>query len=205
MRIARSTRLMPLALAAALTLSACSNDQPASFESSDSKPAAGTAEGTPDAAAETTPADESAGDEGETAETTIDPAAEQTIELEESMDRSSEDEAFTLTTHRVLVHDYYVEAEVTLVNDGDEQLAGWYGSSSSSPNLFDDRGRTYAFQVPAGYDGESLWLQPGEGVEAVLVFAGRVDPEASQLTLDFSDLGEVWSQVDFQVPLAGQR
>lgn len=123
----------------------------------------------------------------------------------ESIERSSDEAAFTLTTHRVLVHDYYVEAEVTLVNDGDEQLAGWYGSSSSSPNLFDDRGRTYAFQVPAGYDGEILWLQPGEGAEAVLVFAGRVDPEARQLTLDFSDLGEVWSQVDFQVRLAGQR
>lgn len=205
MRIARSTRLMPLALAAALALSACSNDQPASFEASDSEPATAAADSTPDPAAGTTPAGEPAGAEGETA-TTVDPASEQTIDVGESIERSSEEAAFTLTTHRVLVHDYYVEAEVTVVNDGDDGLSTWYGASGTySPNLFDDRGRTYAFQVPAGYDGESLELQPGEGVEAVLVFAGRVDPEARQLTLDFSDLGDLWSQVAFDVPLAGQR
>ncbi|MDO5739852.1 MAG: hypothetical protein Q4P07_06855 [Ornithinimicrobium sp.] len=136
----------------------------------------------------------------------IEPAQPQTVELEESISRSAESESFTLTTHRVMVHDYYIEAEITLLNDADSVLSAWFGSANSGPQLFDDRGRTYPFQVQAGGDKKILQLQSGEGLDAVLVFAGRLDPDARALTLDFSELSaDTWSQVTFEVPLGGAR
>lgn len=184
----RPRRLAGLAVAATLALSACGGGE--------ADPTASTTEATTegDTAKETGPASSDG--------TVVEPAQPQTIEVGETQSNSTKDVAFTLTLHKVAVQDYYVEAEITLVNDGDDDLKAWYGHSSvSSPQVHDDRGRTYAFQPQAGGEGESLRLLPGEGVEAVLVFAGRVDPEARSLTLDFSELGDSWSQISFDVPL----
>ena len=183
----RPRRLAGLAVAATLAPSACGGGE--------ADPAASTTE---------------AATEGDTAKATgptssdgtvVEPAQPQTIDVAETQSNSTKAVAFTLTLHKVAVQDYYVEAEITLVNDGDDDLYAWYGGTVSSPQVYDDLGRTYAFQPQAGGEGERLQLLPGEGVDAVLIFAGRVDPEASSLTLNFSELGDSWSQISFDVPL----
>lgn len=183
----RPRRLTSLAVAAAFALSACGGGE-------GDESASTTASATEESQAAESESDSS--DEG-----AVEPAEPQTIEVDETLSNSTEDDAFTLTVHKVAVQDYYVEAEITLVNDGDGKLNSWYPSDNYlAPRVYDDRGRTYAFQPQAGADGR-LRLLPGEGVEAVLVFAGRVDPEARSLTLDFSDLGNAWSQISVDVPL----
>lgn len=188
----RPRRLAGLAVAATLALSACGGGE---TEPSASTTGAAAEEGT---AKETGPTSSDG--------TVVEPAQTQTIKIDETQSQSTKDEAFTLTVHKVVVQDYYVEAEITLVNDGDDELDAWYGNSTvSSPQLYDDRGRTYAFRPQAGGDSETLRLLPGEGVEAVLVFAGRVDKDARSLTLDWSELGDAWSQITFDVPLGDAK
>lgn len=202
---ARPGRLAGLTLAAALALSACSGGGDPIEEQASDQPSA--ASGAAPQTSTPAPADAAGQAAATTDPNAVEPAQAQTVELGESMSVSTEESAFTITVHRVLVHDYYVEAEITLVNDADDELKTWYGSATAgSPRLYDDRGRTYAFQVQAGGDDQTLRLQPGEGVDAVLVFAGRVDAEATALTLDFSEIyGDGWSQVSFDAPLAGRR
>lgn len=188
----RPRRLTSLAIVAAFALSACGGGE------GDEAPST-----TASATGESQAAESGSASSDESA---VEPAEPQTIEIGETQTVSKEGEAFTLTVHKVVVQDYYVEAEITLINDGDDDLEAWYGHSSvSAPLLYDDRGRSFAFQPQAGGKGESLRLLPGEGVEAVLVFAGAVDTDAQSLTLDWSELGDNWSQVTFDVPLQGAK
>lgn len=196
------TTALALALAAGLALSACAGDDQAEFaqdppSGSEAAPSTGQEQAT----------DESQSGDGAAEQTeeptTVEPAAERTVEVEESESVSTEEVAFTLTLHRLVVHDYYLEAEVTVVNDGTEPVNTWYGSGNGSnePRAFDDRGRVYPFVVQAGGDGQRLALEPGQGVDAGLVFPGRLDPDAEQVTLDFEALGPEWEGLLFEVPL----
>lgn len=201
-----------LVIAGALALSACAGDEPAEFAADDASQSAGeqgedgadggdgaaSSEGEDSAAAESTATDE------ETAEE-VEPAEPRTIEVGETLTHAEEDMAFTVTVHRVLIHDYYLETEVTIVNDEDERLMLWYGAESSGPQLYDDRGRRYAFQVQPGGSGETFYLEPREGVDAVLIHSGRLTPEAGQVTIDFSEVALSWSRIVVDVPLGGAR
>lgn len=197
MRTHQHRTLVALALAGTMSLAACAGDDPATFEQVEGEAAGET--GTDEAVASADPAE--GGTEEEAA--AVEPAEPQTVELEETRDVSGDDEAFTVTVHDVSVHDYYVEAEVTVVNDSDSQLTTWYGGTTSAPRLYDDRGREYTFQPQPGGEDQRLRLEGREGVDAVLVFSGRVDPETSSLTLDLEDIGTSWSQLTFDVPLGG--
>ncbi|ANS80210.1 hypothetical protein SGUI_2814 [Serinicoccus hydrothermalis] len=199
MRTHQHRTLVALALAGAMGLTACAGDDPATFEQVEGEADGET--GADEAVASADPADGATEEES----TAVEPAEPQTVELEETRHVSEDEEAFSVTVHDVSVHDYYVEAEVTVVNDSDDELATWYGASNNSPRLYDDRGREFTFQPQAGGEGETLYLQGREGVDAVFVFAGRVDPETSSLTLDLEALGESWSQLTFEVPLGGSR
>lgn len=184
-----------------VTLSACTGDDSADFASPPPPATAGDqSQPTQDQVAATTAASDTAA--AQTAEP-VAPATEQTIEVNETLSVSEEDAAFTLTVHRVVVRDYYLEAEITVVNDGAEELPTWYGSGNGStePRIYDDQGRVYPFNVQAGGDGQSLKLEPGQGVDAVLVFAGRLDPSAQSVTLDFEELGSAWAEVIVEVPV----
>lgn len=192
-----TTRTTALALAAALTLGGCSQGETATFD----EPAEVAAQERTEA-----PAQQDTEEVTATAVETVEPAEPRTIEIGETESFSDEDAAFTLTVHRLVVNDYYVEAEITVVNDSDQQLRTWRGGgSSASPRLYDDRGRRYTFQAQPGSDGGQLILLPAEGLDAVLVFAGRVDPEAGRLTLDLSEIGDDWSQMTFEVPVEDAR
>lgn len=192
-----------LALAASLALAGCAGETEATFEpdsaaSSEQAPAADPADGS----TQTSPAE----DEEAAEDAPLEPAAPRTIEVDETESFGDGDTAFTLTVHRVVVNDYYVEAEVTLVNDSDETLRTWRGGGSrSAPRVYDDRGRDYPFQAQPGSDGSQLTLQGSEGLDAVLVFAGRLDPDSRQLTLDLSEIGSDWSQMTFEVPIEDAR
>ncbi|WP_298889459.1 hypothetical protein [uncultured Serinicoccus sp.] len=198
------TTALALALAAGLALSACAGDDQAEFAQ---EPPSGSAAdpGTEQEDPPTDQADATEETEGAEEATTVEPAAERTVEVEESESVSTEDVAFTLTVHRLVVHDYYLEAEVTVVNDGTESVDTWYGSGNGStePRVFDDRGRVYPFVVQAGGDGQRLTLEPGQGVEAGLVFPGRLDPDAEQVTLDFEAIGGEWEGLLFEIPVGG--
>jgi hypothetical protein len=197
---------LALTLVAALALAGCSSTPEATFEPAASDAAApaddGTATATDTGSDSGTGTDEAAATEVEA----VEPAEPRTLEIGETESFSDEDAAFTLTVHRLVVNDYYVEAEITVVNDSDDQLRTWRGGgSSASPRLYDDRGRGYTFQAQPGSDGGQLILLPAEGLDAVLVFAGRVDPEAGRLTLDLSEIGDDWSQMTFEVPVEDAR
>lgn len=192
-----------IALVGALALVGCSGDgegSPATVTVTADAPG-----NAADGSAETGTGDADAGDEA--TEEVIEPAEQQTIEIGEEKAYSSESGAYTLTVHRAVVNDFYVEVEITIVNDSDQEIGIWYGARHSSPRLFDDRGRVYAFQIQAGGDNEMLHLASGEGLDAVLVFAGRVDSKARELTLDFTELPDYrnveWPQMTFDIPLAG--
>ena len=190
----KKLRLVALAVAAAstLALSACSGDDKATFDSTASQQAGASASSSP-------------GAEGDATATVVEPAKVRTIEVNEEKSFSSKDAALTFTVHKVVINDFYVEAEITLINDGTKKLNAWYGSSGTfAPRLFDDQGRDYPFQVQPGGKGQSVRLKAGEGLNAVIVFAGRVDPQARQLTLDFTELdsnAEAWSLITFDVPV----
>lgn len=195
-----------LALVGALALTGCSGDGEATTPETvtvTADAAAGegdtTAEGTGDAGG----TDEATG--GEETEDVVEPAEQQTIEINEERAKSGDWGGYTLTVHRVTVQDYYVEAEITIVNDSPATLPTWWGGNHSRPRLYDDRGREYRFQVQAGGDGDRLSLEGGEGLNAVLVFAGKVDADARSLTLDLSELGGLsdvdWGQMTFDIAL----
>ena len=185
-----TSRAAVLAVAATLALSACTQDDKATFDSTGTQQSGASA-----------PA--SSGAEGEATSAVVEPAKGRTIEVNETKTASAEGRAFSLTVHKVVIKDYHVETEITLVNDTAEPLRAWYPSEYSGPQLFDEAGRKYLFQGQA--DGKQLTLQGGEGVNAVLVHAGRVDPEARTLTIDFTGLDssrkELWSQITFDVPV----
>jgi hypothetical protein len=94
-----------------------------------------------------------------------------------------------VTVERIIVHDYHVEVELTAVNDhpeADRQL--WQGFNFNSPQLFDEQDRRFAYRHPAGYNsGDSVQLEPGQRLEAVMVFGRRLHPDARVLTLRFTD------------------
>lgn len=144
---------------------------------------------------------------GAETEDTVAPAEPQTIELNEEKVYSAEDGAYTLTVHRAVINDYDVEVEITIVNDGDRTVPTWFGGSPRQmPQLFDDQSRRYAFQLQAGGEHRSMQLEAGEGMDAVLVFAGRVGPDVRTLTLDFTGFsGQMWRQVTFDIPVGGAR
>lgn len=192
----------PLALA--LILSGCSGDsaEQATVTVTADSDATGTGA---DGDGTDTATDGEAAD-GESEEV-VEPAQTQTIEINDEQSYSGEDSAFTLTVHRAVVNDYYVEVEITIVNDGDTRLDTWYGGGwRQMPRLFDDQGRIYPMQVQAGGDSETLRLSSGEGLDAVLAFTGRVGDNARSLTLDFSEMNfdDSWNQMTFDIPLGGQ-
>ncbi|WP_298751547.1 hypothetical protein [uncultured Serinicoccus sp.] len=199
------TTALALALAAGLSLSACAGDQAEFAQDPPSGSAADQGTEQEEPATDQSDAAQTAAEETQETEeaTTVEPAAEQTVEVEESESVSTEEVAFTLTVHRLVVHDYYLEVEVTVVNDGTEPVDTWYGSGNGStePRVFDDRGRVHPFAVQAGGDGQRLTLEPGQGVDAGLVFPGRLDPDAEQVTLDFEALGPEWEGLLFEIPL----
>lgn len=131
----------------------------------------------------------------------VEPAKRQEIAVDEVKEVSTKDAAYTLTITKVVVNDFYIEAEVRLVNNGTNALQAWYGSASSAPRLFDDRGREYPFQVQAGGDNKSLRLEAAEGLDASLVFAGRLGPDVKALTLDFQKIDSIYNQVEFEIPV----
>jgi hypothetical protein len=182
-----------LAVAATLALSACSSDDKATFDAS---------EGGQQSSQSTEGSEGSTGSASGSTEA-VEPAKAQTIEVNETKSASTEAGAFSLTVHKVVINEYHVETEVTLLNDSAKALRAWYPSEYSGPQLFDEAGRKYLFVGQA--DGKQLTLQGGEGVNAVLVHAGRLDPEARTLTIDFTGLDssrkELWSQITFDVPV----
>lgn len=188
----RRSSVLVLATSLALSLGGCSQDETASFEAQASQ-------------SEEASADPSASTVESEGQQELEPAQGRTIEVNEALTHSGEREAFTVTVHRVAIHDYHVEAEVTIVNDGANQQKAWFGATNCcAPRLFDDRGRVYTFQIQPGGKNESVTLQGGEGVNAVLVFAGRVDSEATELTLDFTEIlsdEDAWSLITFDVPI----
>lgn len=191
----RLTYAAALPLALTLTLAGCSGD--------------GSPAETVTVVADAGDADAADGDAdtAEEDEDVVEPAAHQVIEIGEEKSYSGEFGAYTLTVHRATVQDYYVEAEITIINDSDRGIGTWHGADNCcSPRLYDDRGRTYRFQVQPGGSGQTLRLEPGEGINAVLAFAGRVDPAARQLKLDFTDITDYrnveWNQMIFDIPLA---
>lgn len=146
------------------------------------------------------------GDE-ETAEV-VEPAEERTIEVNEVIEYAGEDSAYTFTLQRVVIHDYYVEADVTLVNDGTRDLGVFSQHSGVFLKLYDDRGRTYEWVPPAGADSMMTKLVAGEGMNVTHVFAGRLSPQARSLTLDFSEatgLGAAkpYRDVVIEIPVTG--
>ncbi|GAA4397333.1 hypothetical protein GCM10023153_21120 [Ornithinibacter aureus] len=185
-----------LAVAATLALTACSSDDKATFDAS---------EGGQQSSQSTEGSEGSTGSASGSAEA-VEPAKAQTIEVNETKTSSTERAAVTLTVHKVVINDYYVETEVTLINDGAGEVNAWFPSDFSGPQLFDDQGLKYLFQGQAS--GKQLVLQGGEGVNAVLVHAGRVGPQARTLTLDFTAINprnkELWSQMTFDIPVGSK-
>ena len=195
MRTTTRARAAAGATMLALALSGCSGGD-ATFE--------GPGEATSPAAEQTTAPGESApASPSGTASASVQPAADRTVEVEEVRKVTDDDVALTLTLHRVTVHDYYIEVELTAVNDADDQVTLWYGDQLN-PTLFDDRGRQYRYQVQAGYESRGLELRGGEGVDAVFVFAGALDPDATSLTLGFEKLvTEGLKRETFEIPVGG--
>lgn len=185
-----STRAVVAAIACAvLALTGCSGG---------SGDGATTPDGSQSAAASEAPA---SGKASASASAKVEPAKRQEIAVDEVKEVSTKDAAYTLTITKVVVNDFYIEAEVRLVNNGTNALQAWYGSASSAPRLFDDRGREYPFQVQAGGDNKSLRLEAAEGLDASLVFAGRLGPDVKALTLDFQKIDAIYNQVEFEIPV----
>lgn len=185
-----STRSVVAAIACAvLALTGCSGG---------SGDGATTPDGSQSAAASEAPA---SGKTSASASAKVEPAKRQEIAVDEVKEVSTTDAAYTLTITKVVVNDFYIEAEVRLVNNGTQALQAWYGSASSAPRLFDDRGREYPFQVQAGGDNKSLRLEAAEGLDASLVFAGRLGPDVKALTLDFQKIDSIYNQVEFEIPV----
>lgn len=195
-----------LVLVGALGLAGCSGDAEGSSETvTVTADAPAESDATTDAADGETDAESTDESGAEETDAAVEPAEAQTIEIGEEKTYSGEKGAYTMTVHRAVVNDYYVEAEITIINDGDSGITLWSGGNNK-PRLFDDRGRDYGYQLHAGADG-LLRLEAGAGMDAVLVFSGAVDETASSLTLDFSDLTSwdvEWNQVTFDIPLGGQ-
>ena len=148
-----------LALVGALALTGCSGDGEATTPETvtvTADAAAGegdtTAEGTGDAGG----TDEATG--GEETEDVVVPAEQQTIEINEEQAKSGDWGGYTLTVHRVTVQDYYVEAEITIVNDS-PRLCTWWGGNHPSLAFYDDRGREYSRSRSrrAGTDSGCHW------------------------------------------------
>ena len=157
-----------------------------------------TPDGSQSAAASEAPA---SGKASASASAKVEPAKRQEIAVDEVKEVSTKDAAYTLTITKVVVNDFYIEAEVRLVNNGTNALLAWYGGAPSAPRLFDDRGREYPFQVQAGGDDKSLRLEAAEGLDASLVFAGRLGPDVKALTLDFQKIDPAYNQVEFEIPV----
>lgn len=185
-----STRSVVAAIACAvLALTGCSGG---------SGDGATTPDGSQSTAASEAPA---SGKASASASAKVEPAKRQEIAVDEVKEVSTKDAAYTLTITKVVVNDFYIEAEVRLVNNGTNALLAWYGSAPSAPRLFDDRGREYPFQVQAGGDSKSLRLEAAEGLDASLVFAGRLGPDVKALTLDFQKIDPIYNQVEFEIPV----
>ena len=185
-----STRSVVAAIACAvLALTGCSGG---------SGDGATTPDGSQSAPASEAPA---SGKASASASAKVEPAKRQEIAVDEVKEVSTTDAAYTLTITKVVVNDFYIEAEVRLVNNGTNALQAWYGGASSAPRLFDDGGREYPFQVQAGGDNKSLRLEAAEGLDASLVFAGRLGPDVKALTLDFQKIDPAYNQVEFEIPV----
>lgn len=134
----------------------------------------------------------------------VTPAKKRTVTIDEKKVYNDKDAAYTLTVNKAVINDYYVEVEIRIVNDGAKTLSTWYGSDgSSAPRLFDDRGREFQFQPQAGGKDTTFRLDKGEGVDAVLVYAGAVGAEAKTLTFSWDSIGPIWNQVEFTFPAQG--
>lgn len=211
MRTTTHRAFTALVAAATFGLAGCADADRADFEpqQSSSEQSQGQSQGQEDTdAAPTTdgPAEAAAGGTEAGPTGPVEPAEPRTVEVGETYEYSEDGTAYTVTVHRVVVNDYYVEAEVTIVNDGNKRFLTLY-TSSSMPALYDDRGREYAYQQHAG-SGEQLFLESGEGLDAVLVFAGRLDPQARTVTLDLGRMGgseDPFQQAIFEIQVGGAR
>lgn len=92
-----------------------------------------------------------------------------------------------VTVERIIVQDYHVEVELSALNDHPEERRRlWMGRNTIRPQLFDEQDRRFEYQHPAGYNsGDSVALEPGQRLEAVVMFGGRLHPDAQTLTLRF--------------------
>ncbi|MDO5503456.1 MAG: hypothetical protein Q4G67_09820 [Actinomycetia bacterium] len=198
-----------LVLVGALGLAGCSGDAEGSSETvtvtadapAESDATTDAADGETDGAEET----DATGTTDEETDGPIEPAEPQTIEINEEQSHVWDERGYTITLHNVTVQEYHVEAEITVVNDSTERIPMWHSAQHlGQPQLHDDRGRTYEFQIQAGANNR-FHLEGGEGLNAVLSFAGRVDPSANHLTLDFESMGDGWRQTNFTIPLGGQQ
>jgi hypothetical protein len=191
-------RLMQAGVAAVVVASAlvgCSSGDKGDASGGTTAPTAGAKQSSPAASGNSSSAP-SGSESGK-----VEPAQRREIKVDEVKKFSSDKAAYTLTVNKLVVNDYYIEADVRLVNDGTEQLMAWYGASTSSPRLYDDRGREFAFQPQAGGKDRILYLKGGEGLDATIVFAGRLDDSAKSLTLDFTKVNEIYNQVQFEIPV----
>ncbi|MTV24493.1 hypothetical protein FTX61_03550 [Nitriliruptoraceae bacterium ZYF776] len=127
------------------------------------------------------------GTDGQTGETGED--APVVLELEETR-RTGSDQQLEVTVHRALVHEFWVEVELTVRHLGTDGRAAIWSSGGGRPLLYDEQDRRFEYRHPAGTNNV-VRLEPGQTAEATMVFGGRVHPDAQQLTfgLDGWDIG----------------
>ncbi len=153
-------------------------------------------EGATEAAAESEGAESETPDEESETISTSDVVEARVFEVDETQTNDVGD--LEVTVERVIVHDYHVEVELTAVNDHPEDARRlWMDRNTNRPQLFDEQDRRFAYQHPAGYNtGDSVTLEPGQRLDAVMAFGGRLHPDAETLTLRFLALQlEGWEWV----------
>jgi hypothetical protein len=131
------------------------------------------------------------------------PAEPRVIEVDETQTNGDNDD-IVATVERVVVHDYHVEIEFTALNNHTEDTFRMWRGSIWAPLLFDDQDRRFEYQHAAGYDDtDFIELAPGQRVEAVLMFGGRIHPAAQTLTLRFTENAPALEGLEWTVPLGG--
>lgn len=155
---------------------------------------------TDDRDADDSDSDDADGDGGEESARQVD---ERVYEVDETLE--SDDGRQVVTVQRVIVADYHVEVELTAENSDPEEtfplINDLYTQHANSrrPSLFDQQDRRFEYQHAAGMDiGDDIQLEPGQRLEAVVMFGGAVAPDAEVLTFQMLD-GE-W---EWQVALGG--
>lgn len=123
--------------------------------------------------------------------------APRVIELDETRQLDGDD--LELTVDRALVHEHWIEIELSVTNLHTESRKSLWGSGGSRPRLFDEQDRRFEYQHPAG-TSNIIRLDAGQTAEAVLVFGGRLHPNAETVTLRFG--GQDIGSPEFTFPIS---